>query len=246
MQIRFIKHVLALGTLICGLGSPLSSRAVLVDAGWDLFTTVGTTYFNAMNWQGVPLGTYNFGGAIGSQSVGNTDTIMQRVNAVPDGGGSTALNLVALQLESINAPSLYLTLQSVHGGTASTGQATINADGTFNSFFDVWFDVRYGGLDGTIVQSGAMELDTSGTWSHTAPAGALKIEGVNYLLNGTDTSADFWVIGPLSHTNPDDPSHPHHDVVVTTPEPTTMIAGALLLLPFGASTLRMFRKTRTA
>ena len=34
--------------------------------------------------------------------------------------------------------------------------------------------------------------------------------------------------------------------VSTVPEPTTMIAGALLLLPFGASTLRMLRKTRTA
>ena len=32
----------------------------------------------------------------------------------------------------------------------------------------------------------------------------------------------------------------------TVPEPTTMIAGALLLLPFGASTLRMLRKNRTA
>ena len=30
------------------------------------------------------------------------------------------------------------------------------------------------------------------------------------------------------------------------PEPTTMVAGAMLLLPFGMSTLRMFRKTRTA
>jgi hypothetical protein len=30
------------------------------------------------------------------------------------------------------------------------------------------------------------------------------------------------------------------------PEPTTMIAGALLLLPFGASTLRLLRKTRKA
>ena len=30
------------------------------------------------------------------------------------------------------------------------------------------------------------------------------------------------------------------------PEPTTMVAGAMLLLPFGFSTLRMFRKTRTA
>ena len=30
------------------------------------------------------------------------------------------------------------------------------------------------------------------------------------------------------------------------PEPTTMVAGALLLVPFGLSTLRMWRKSRTA
>ena len=32
--------------------------------------------------------------------------------------------------------------------------------------------------------------------------------------------------------------------VVLVPEPTTMIAGALLLLPFGASTLRILRRNR--
>ena len=30
------------------------------------------------------------------------------------------------------------------------------------------------------------------------------------------------------------------------PEPTTIVAGAMLLLPFGMSTLRMLRKSRTA
>jgi choice-of-anchor C domain-containing protein len=34
--------------------------------------------------------------------------------------------------------------------------------------------------------------------------------------------------------------------LTAVPEPTTMIAGALLLLPFGASTLRFMRKTRVA
>jgi hypothetical protein len=34
--------------------------------------------------------------------------------------------------------------------------------------------------------------------------------------------------------------------VAPVPEPTTMIAGALLLLPFGASTLRILRKSRAA
>jgi hypothetical protein len=31
---------------------------------------------------------------------------------------------------------------------------------------------------------------------------------------------------------------------VVVPEPTTLVAGALLLLPFGASTLRIVRKKR--
>jgi hypothetical protein len=34
--------------------------------------------------------------------------------------------------------------------------------------------------------------------------------------------------------------------VAPVPEPTTMLAGALLLLPFGASTLRILRRNRTA
>jgi hypothetical protein len=38
---------------------------------------------------------------------------------------------------------------------------------------------------------------------------------------------------------------PFHRLIVV-PEPTTMIAGALLLLPFGASTLRILRKRQTA
>lgn len=33
---------------------------------------------------------------------------------------------------------------------------------------------------------------------------------------------------------------------VEVPEPTTIVAGALLLLPFGASTLRILRRHRTA
>ena len=43
------------------------------------------------------------------------------------------------------------------------------------------------------------------------------------------------------------PSARVYSIAVTVvPEPTTMIAGALLLLPFGPSTLRILRKHRTA
>jgi len=36
------------------------------------------------------------------------------------------------------------------------------------------------------------------------------------------------------------------DAFLAVPEPTTITAGALLLLPFGASTIRFLRKSRTA
>jgi hypothetical protein len=42
------------------------------------------------------------------------------------------------------------------------------------------------------------------------------------------------------------PGAAQDQLVMVVPEPTTMIAGALLLLPFGASTLRILRKNRTA
>lgn len=39
---------------------------------------------------------------------------------------------------------------------------------------------------------------------------------------------------------------PHAFSTATIPEPTTIVAGILLLLPFAASTLRILRKTRAA
>lgn len=53
---------------------------------------------------------------------------------------------------------------------------------------------------------------------------------------------------PLAFGFRQDPSFFQFDDVSVTPvpEPTTMIAGALLLLPFGASALRSLRKNRTA
>jgi len=36
------------------------------------------------------------------------------------------------------------------------------------------------------------------------------------------------------------------DTTAAVPEPTTMLAGTLLLLPFGASTIRVLRKNRAA
>jgi hypothetical protein len=44
----------------------------------------------------------------------------------------------------------------------------------------------------------------------------------------------------------DNPGQAQDQLVIVVPEPTTVVAGALLLLPFGASTLRILRKNRVA
>ena len=53
--------------------------------------------------------------------------------------------------------------------------------------------------------------------------------------------------GSLTFSWADDSTdHAFIDAVTLVPEPTTMIAGAMLLLPFGASTLRVLRRNRVA
>jgi len=210
----------------------------MVDPGYDLLVTTSGTTFDGAPFVGLPLGTYNFGGSIGLQNVGNTDTIVQRLGTANAPSGTVAIQMDALQLVSATPISFgggplgfyYVTLQSVDmTGPASTGGMTINfAPNTFTSSLDVFFDVHYGALDGPIVDKSDAILSNGGdTWGNVAPAGAITIPGVNLNLNGNDTTDDFWPAVPV-------------------PEPTTVMAGALLLLPIGMSTLRILRKKRTA
>ena len=78
----------------------------------------------------------------------------------------------------------------------------------------------------------------------------------NSFLLCNDASSDpvLWLenLGLLPGTSPSvgtyspDYNGDAYVVVTGVPEPTTMMAGALLLLPFGASTLRILRKRQTA
>jgi hypothetical protein len=70
------------------------------------------------------------------------------------------------------------------------------------------------------------------------PAGGAQAamdETVNWILGNAPftITAQYWIQGDTGS-----------DSVTVVPEPTTIIAGALLLLPFGASTLRLLRRKR--
>lgn len=227
-----------------------------VDAGYDLLTTQSGTQLAGIPLTGVPLGSYNFGGMIGTQSTGDADTIVQRLaNAslplpsIPGDAPAINIQLDALQMVTASPVSFgggplglyYVTLQSTDGtGPVSTGQMTVDfstpTSGTFNSFFDVFFDIRFGSPNGPIVASSDSVLTNSGdTWQSTPPdANDVLINGVNSMLNGGSTASDFWPIGNITHSG-NNASHVVRNAEIL-PEP-----GSLLIL--GVTALALWRRS---
>jgi len=243
---------------IAAWAQPGESRAqgsLTVNAGYDLFTTVTGTDFPGLGpLVGVQLGTFDFGS--GSMFVGNADTIVHRLDDVTVAAvgdtGTTRLEMLALQLETA-APvdfagngldNYFVTLQSARGGPATTGSMDITflstQGGTFSSFFDVFFDIRKGSLNGTIVLSDELTplANQGADWGRVPPPGAILINGVNYLLDGTDTDKDFWPGvppggGPAGIVKEVHPNGANHWVTTSTPEPSTwiMFVTAGLMVP---------------
>src|SRR5687768_7796398 len=97
--LSIIKGVGASIPLFIGLVVPADSRAAtIVNAGWDVFETLPGTAFMGVPFQGVNLGTHNFGPGLGLLNVGTADTIVRRTAAVNAPSGSTPLLMEALQL----------------------------------------------------------------------------------------------------------------------------------------------------
>ena len=85
-------------------------------------------------------------------------------------------------------------------------------------------DAAYTALSGSVIFAGTAP---TGTYGATLPTGNL-IGG--YFDLGGSLEVEF------NYT----------PAVSSVPEPTTVIAGALMLLPFGASTMRSLRKKRAS
>jgi hypothetical protein len=142
------------------------------------------------------------------------------------------------------------------GGTpneASAQKAIQNAAELFYTHFDVL-------TTGTTSQKAALQLavwdaiyDTDATgqltgnrFSFSGNSAALAQTWLDALTHTTSYTGGLLYPDPLNQGNPN--GEPPQELLMRTqdftpvPEPTTVIAGALLLLPFGASTLRILRR----
>ncbi|MDB5821361.1 MAG: putative exosortase interaction protein [Herminiimonas sp.] len=227
------------------LSGSVANASTTVNAGYELLTSLPGTVFGGVPYAGVPLGTFDFGGTIGTQSVGNADEVVHRLSDTS--GTPIATQLLALQLVTtvpvdfgLGTGFYYITLQSARGGPASLGQRTIffgpeapagSPHGTFDSFFDVFFDLRLGSLNGPIAISGDSLLTANAVpWSHFPSPGALELNGVNTLSGGNDRSRDFWP-DPLDALGP---AGEHRVTVASIPEPATYLLLSIgLMVCFG-------------
>jgi hypothetical protein len=116
-------------------------------------------------------------------------------------------------------------------GVISMGGPDLNGSSQIHVFYDyatspLTSDTYWGD---TLSQLDSITYGTTTFGQMTVYETAVEIGDWN---NGTDTIPASANIDSIT--------------ISSVPEPTTMIAGALLLLPFGASTLRILRKSRAA
>jgi hypothetical protein len=143
--------------------------------------------------------------------------------------------------------TLLWTIDYTYAGTATDPNAWSDLQFLFNAARNMTID----GVGGTITQGGQLDV----TWDNDY----LGLSGggtVSFLVQGYQVDVTPLALAQEGGSNFDGSNpwvQPSRDVmarfditVAAVPEPTTVIAGALLLLPFGASTLRMLRKQRVA
>jgi hypothetical protein len=245
---------LKLAILAAALGVACSARAQLV-VGFTSVTTAGGGSYQTVTLQsagtisftqtGVEAGVYNLdvGGTIsGGVQIGgvetpsfcididrdapttpnNTYSYATLTSAPPDPSGPMS----ATQAKIIEQ------LWAAYGGTSGKNQNASDGLLTLGATVDlaalqvaIWEEMGNGSLGYTLTVSGNSTVTTD---AHSY---------LTYVLDNTATLPET----PLSAL---DSGTTQNYIVPAVPEPTTMLAGVLLLLPFGASTLRIVRKNR--
>jgi|ERR1035438_3449382 hypothetical protein len=194
--------------------------------------SIGDKTFSGFSYLNSGLTSFDPNGIIvtATQS-GGIDYLTWSGNISLASGGVATADLLLNYIVTANRGTINMIDQSYTGGA-----------GTLNGLLTVDETAAIGGVvGGTVVGNSHLQIgDNSDPPAET---------GDNLIINPSQSvlyvtkDIGFAVISPnggfvsLSRV-----TQSFHQV----PEPTTMIAGALLLLPFGASTLRMLRKNRTA
>jgi len=236
----FSQLALSLAVLFLSV-LPLSAQ---INAGYDLLQTGSGA---SVDLSSLSLGVVQLHGNPWDTSLGNTDTIMNRTQTIPSGGGTSNVNVTALFMKSNSSVTyknqsvdVYVTLNNSAGKiatttlpqpdalSASSGSVTVSSGGTFDSNITVNADLIFVKAGTSVTDpnnyvdhraaSSITLTSTGSSWTSTPPAG--------YPSSATFPSGGGFYPRP-THNN----SHP----VVPASCGTGTTSGAAAVLP-GAKT----------
>ena len=218
MKQRVFLQITAVAAMLFACAAVASAQS----AGYDLFQTGSGT---SVDLTSMGVGVVQLQGVSISGAPGNTDTLIQRTQDVPAGGGTVPISVYALSMKSTSSVTfqgqsadVYVTINNT-GGTISTGtlpqpdslsasggSLNVRTDGTFDSSLTVNADIIF-------VKAGASVTDstswlghsaapsttlssTNSTWSTTPPSG--------YPSSTSYPSGGFYpiVVGGGGHSTP--------------------------------------------
>ncbi len=196
---RCQSKLLLLGMVMLSvMGRKTGAQNVLVAEGWNLFETETALFemgeFGLHEFQSAPFGSLDFGEPIGIRNTGTADMIVQRVDDL-NGPGLVDID-VQWSLTSVNPINLGSGPEDVTATVDSSDGSFFAIDKLKSGLFDslLQLEIRFTGqISGTTFtlpyELGSLDVD----WGRSPnEQNALKIVGVNYLLNGQDTTDDFW------------------------------------------------------
>jgi hypothetical protein len=189
-----------------------------------LILTMGTVCLlvasPTLSWAGLTISDWK---ATPSQTVGDATWTLTSTT-LP---GALAVNLISFN---------DLRIQDNAAGVLAGGSFTLNYTVTLNDglvFNTVSLDSTY--LSGSTTVTKTVDGAVTLTSVNGNPSGAKPIPGMPATLTVTETiDVSAGAISDFSN------------VYTVVPEPGTLVAGGLLLLPFGVSTLRILRKDQKA
>jgi hypothetical protein len=210
--------------LAAGLGLMLASGMLPAKA-----SIVYSENFDAGGFLGSYLGD------VGNFSERWTDTRYYTINNF-NGWSFTGSTYLAQQISTGNQALLL---------NEQTGVAKYMSGLLANTLYDLTFNLSGDNRPGSNYRflldiNGVNVLDITAQWTATTPAG--HSQSIQFMTDGAGSALLKFYQGSSTQSSPiiDD------IVISTVPEPTTIVAGALLLLPFGASIIRIVRKNRAA
>jgi hypothetical protein len=236
----------------------------ILDGGLEGFNvTIDTTTYNGALAGGIKI----------HQTAGDTGVPTDYVTVCTDIQGTLYLGNTYTYNKPVDFGNLNGV--NPRWGADNAGQTIQNADPTsanqaIQNAAQLFYD-HFSVLTGnSITDKAALQLAVWAALYNTDANGAIVTTGKRFTFSGSDstavTEANLWLSqltavthdGAILYPNPVTGqqyygnTEPPQELlmrsgdVTAVPEPTTVVAGALLLLPFGASALRFARKNRSA